>query len=45
MSTTCLNIYAGMLNQAIAGKPEEMIDLDAPLPRQFPLHLGGVRRL
>ena len=46
MSDGLLAIYADMLNQAIAGKPEGMVDVDASVPiRQFPLHLGGVGRL
>ena len=34
-----------MINRAIAGKPDGMVDFDASLPRQLPLHLGRHRRL
>ena len=38
-------IYARVINYAIAERPADMVDHHPCLPRQFPLHLDFVRRL
>ena len=38
-------IYAALINDAIADKPADMVDHHACLPRQFPLDLDFRRRL